>query len=61
MFHVQQAKMVVSMVLCTGNGDVSRGTSKGNTMLKKLVIVLMCLVMFRAKIFSCVMLMYLVW
>jgi len=33
-FHVERAKAVSSMVLCTGSGDVSRGTSEGNAMLK---------------------------
>ena len=27
-FHVERARVVSSMVLCTGSGDVSRGTSE---------------------------------
>ena len=60
MFHVERAKAVSSMVLCTGIGNVSRGTSEGNAMLKYLAIVLRYLVVCRAKLFSYDMLMYLV-
>ena len=57
---MERAKAVASMVLCTGSGNVSRGTSKGNAMLKYLVILLRYLVVYCAKLFSYDMLMYLV-
>ena len=55
-FHVERARAVSSMVLCTGSDNVSRGTSEGNAMLKYLVIMLRCLVTCHANVFSNAML-----